>query len=140
MIKSEVHVPDLTDKIADQEYMRSRWKSGFLGWLSYLTDHTLRGYDRPVDWNSIWMLELSGEGKLICGIDSGLIVLIGDEISILILMTEGHSDDEISTILKIKSHESIAVRQKLSYHLGVKNNIDLISLASKNNLFRTKIS
>lgn len=120
--------------LSDKNIIRSRWSSGFFGWFNYVIDHRLRGYDRPVDWNSIWMLELSGEGKLICGINGGLIVLLDDELRILILMAERKSDSEISDLLNLKSVDTLKLRNKLSYYLGIENNIDLSLLAAKNNL------
>lgn len=30
--------------------LRRRWPPGLFGWLAYLTDHCIYGFDWPVDW------------------------------------------------------------------------------------------
>jgi DNA-binding CsgD family transcriptional regulator len=42
--------------------LRRRWPPGPLGWLSYVTDHVLFGFDTPVDWLAVRLADDYGYG------------------------------------------------------------------------------
>lgn len=113
--------------------MRAYWPRGFFGWLGYLLDHRLHGYQRPVDWTSVWALEHSGYGLMVCAGDA-VLPLLGDEVDVFRLVAAGLGDPEIATLMHLAEPRIRALRRKIVDQLGVSQQAELAAIAATHGL------
>ena len=105
------------DGSASARSVRGNCPGGIFGWLSYIFDHRLRGYRRPVDWNSLWVWEQSNQGEPVFA-NGGVLVLLGLEIDAFRLIARGLGDTEVADTLRLTNHEVGKLRREISYRLG----------------------
>lgn len=109
--------------------LRHRWPRGPFGWCSYVFDHRLRGYERPVDWNAMWAWEQTGHGLAVFA-NGGALVLLGVDVDVFRLAARGHSDADVASHLQITERKVQRLRHAFDRHLGAPSAADLARIAS----------
>jgi len=113
--------------------LRERWPTGLLGWLSYLHDCRLRGYERPINWNALWMWEQTGHGRAVFA-NGGVLILHGDELDAFRLLAKGLLDAEVAAALKLAERKVRSFRNEVALRLGASTVADLNSVVASNGL------
>lgn len=109
--------------------LRHRWPRGLFGWFSYLFDHRLRGYERPVDWNAMWAWEQTGHGLAVFA-NGGALVLLGVDVDVFRLAARGHADSAVAAELQISERKVQRLRLAFARYLGASNAAELTRIAS----------
>jgi hypothetical protein len=109
--------------------VRHNWPKGFFGWLAYLHDHGLCGYQRPINWSDLWAFEESSTAVYLFA-NGGAMVLDGVEIDVLRLLGRGVDDASIATTLDIRLSAIAKLRAEIGASLGILTAADLTHLAT----------
>jgi DNA-binding CsgD family transcriptional regulator len=114
---------------ARESRVRHNWPKGFFGWLAYLHDHGLCGYQRPINWSDLWAFEESSTAVYLFA-NGGAMVLDGVEIDVLRLLGRGVDDASIATALDISLSTIAKLRAEIGASLGIVTAADLTHLAT----------
>jgi hypothetical protein len=113
--------------------LRHHWPKGFFGWLAYLHDHGLCGYERPINWSDLWAFEESPTAVYLFA-NGGAMVLDGVEVDVLRLLGRGVDDASIATALDISLSAIAKLRAEIGVSLGILTAADLTLLATSHGI------
>ena len=120
---------DTRQVVATEPRARHRWPNGFLGWLAYLHDHRLHGFQRPVNWFALHAFEESATAVYLCA-NGGAMVLDGFEVEALRLWARGLDDASIAQALDVRIASLGKLRFKINASLGIASTAELVQLAT----------
>lgn len=119
--------------LTKESSIRHRWPAGPLGWVSYLVDHKVRGFERPVPWGDLWHLENGGHGRPAFA-NGGCAVFEQHELDIIQALAKGSSDSEAAAEARASERAVRSVRRRFAEHLGASSAADIAAVASSNKL------
>lgn len=113
--------------------IRHRWPAGPLGWISYLVDHKVKGFQRPVPWGDLWHFENVGHGRPAFA-NGGCAVFEQHELDIIKSLAKGSSDCDAAAEARTSERAVRSVRRRFAEHLGASSAADIAAVASSNKL------
>ncbi len=119
--------------LTKESSIRHRWPAGPLGWVSYLVDHKVRGFERPVPWGDLWHLENGVHGRPAFA-NGGCAVFYQHELDIIQSLAKGCSDQETAAEARASERSVRSVRRRFAEHLGASSAADIAAVASTNKL------
>jgi len=119
--------------LSSRPHFRATWPRGFLGWLSYVSDHVLFGFRHPIDWQGFAVLEECGVGQPITTA-SGTTVVYGLELDVLRLVGRDRPFDLAAKQLRISEERFARVRADLVRRLGAEDDVHLARIADEHGL------
>ena len=120
---------------ASEPSIRDNWPRGFFGWLSYVFDHRLRGFRRPVDWHSLWAWEQTNHGEPVFA-NGGVLILLGFEVDVFRLIASGLCDAEVAATLRLAERKVRKLRHEIAYRLGVSSPAELAAVVEQHQHLR----
>jgi hypothetical protein len=97
--------------------------------MAYLYDHCVWGYEYPVNWRDLMLVDDSMSAFIICA-NGGISVFDGIEIDILRSLIRSETDQAIANALGVPVYCVAGVRANLRRDLGITSNAQLQELAN----------